>query len=80
MWSSQVRASLRSERMVGWARGRPRVTPAVPNPPVACPPSLQMQEPSMGEQATPCWQEQRSEQFTPKVSEGHREEQCSSWG
>lgn len=55
--------------------------PLPPPPPQAvCPPSLQMQEPSMGEHATPCWQEQRSEQFSPKVSKGHREEQCSSWG
>lgn len=34
----------------------------------------------MGEQATACWQEQRPEQLAPKVSGGHREEQCSSWG
>lgn len=44
------------------------------------PPSLQRQEPSRGEQARACWQEQRPEQFVPKVSGGHKEEQCSSWG
>lgn len=49
-----------------------------PNPGVH-PPSLQKQEPSSGEQARACWQEQRPEQFIPKVLEGHREEQCSSW-
>ena len=61
----------------GWAWGGGGQGP--PPHPGGHPPSLQRQEPSRGEQARACWQEQRPEQFTPKVSGGHREEQCSSW-